>query len=596
VAVAAAALVVVLGGGYLALRSMRRPEIAGVSPSRARIGETATLSGGGFAASAAENVVLFGDVRAAVREASRQRLVVEVPELPTAAGRDTSFPVTVRVGGRESQPVPIAVFRAPRIHGLSPDVAMPGEEVTLAGSGWGSGAAVHFGPLPAEVIENRPDAIRVRVPAIEGPPGTPAPVTVAMGSDVSNEAPFLVGRLPLVQSVEPSSGAPGDVVTLTGRGFHWKAAENVVRVGGKRAFVVAVGEGSLKFSIPWIPGAGGETPIELRVPSVENAWQGVLTVQPAADPIDFRFVVEPLDAAPSSPHAVLATALGPAFVVAAAGGRTAADRALELQRRLNDAATALKASRDVTFEARSLETNPVLALTGRPDPILEVSDEDAAAYNEDWTKLGGKGGPVTRARLALWWQAVARDLVLVLLRGEKPRYAAALAPEGRVLGDVFDAARKTGAFGVPRSVITTAKPPMTAGLRLLALRVPASVVAAVVEAPQTARTAAVASPSPPPLQLDGMWVGTELEGGTRKYVTVTFRGRGGSLAYEGGISVSVPLLTLDQPQKDAVRYSIEYRGGQRYYVGQWDGRKITGRISSDPSRRGDVGAFELSPR
>jgi hypothetical protein len=596
VGLVAAALVVVLGGAYVGLRFLRRPEILGVSPARARIGETATLTGRGFAASPGENVVLFGDVQGAVREASRQRLVVEVPELPAAAGRDTSFPVTVQVGGRESQPVPIAVFKAPRIHGLSPDVAMPGEEVTLAGSGWGPAAVVRFGALAAEVVETRADAIRVRVPAIEGPPGTPAPVTVAMGSDVSNEAPFLVGRLPLVQSVEPSSVATGDVVTLTGRGFHWKAAENAVRVGGVRAFVAAVGDGSLKFTIPWIGGAGGEVPIELRVPSIENAWQGVLTVQPGADPIDFRFAVQPLDAAPSGPHAVLATALGPAFVLAAAERHTAADRALEAQRRLNDAAAPLKASRDVNFEVRNLETNPVLALGGRPETILEVTDEDAAAYNEDWTKLGGKGGPVTRARLALWWQAVARDLVLALLRGEKPRYAAALAPEGRVLGEVFEAARKTGSFGVPLSVVATAKPPMTAALRILALRVPASVTASVPEAPQTARATAAASPSPPPLQLEGMWVGTELEGGTRKYVTVTFRGRGGFLAYEGGISVSVPLLTLDQPQKDAVRYSIEYRGGQRYYVGRWDGRKITGRISSDGTGRGDVGAFELSPR
>ena len=46
----------------------------------------------------------------------------------------------------------------------------------------------------------------------------------------------------------------------------------------------------------------------------------------------------------------------------------------------------------------------------------------------------------------------------------------------------------------------------------------------------------------------------------------------------------------------AVQEEREYRGGQRYYAGTWDGRKIPGRISSDASGRGDVGAFELSPR
>jgi hypothetical protein len=596
VGLAGAGLLVLGGGAYLGLRSVSGPEVLGISPTRARIGEGVTLTGRSFAAAAGKNVVLFGDVPGTVREASPTRLVVEVPELPAVAGRDTSSFVTVRVGRRDSQPTPIAVYNAPRVHGLSPDVAMPGDEVTLAGSGWGPTAVVRFGPLAAEILENTPTAILVRVPVIEGPPGTPAPVTVAMGLDASNGAPFLVGRLPLVQSLQPTSASAGDIVTAKGRGFHWKAADNVVRVGGARSFVTSVSDDELKFSVPRT--ASGELPVEVRVPTSENKGEAVLTVQPLADPIDFRFVIEPLDAVPGSPHAVLATGLGPAFVLAASGKRSAADRALEGQRRLNEAATVLKASRDLNFEVRNLETSPSLALAGRPEAILDATDEDAAAYNEDWTRLGGRGGAVTRARLALWWQAVLRDLVLLLVRGEKPQYAAALASEGRVLGDVFEAARKTGRFGVPLSVAATAKPALTAALRTLALRVPASVTAAVPAGPAIAPAAPAgpAASTVPALRLEGSWIGTELQGGVRKYVTVTLRGRGGSVVYEGGISVSVPLLSLDQPQRDSVRYSLEFRGGRRYYVGKWDGRKITGRISSDPSGRGDVGAFELSPR
>jgi len=592
---AAVGALVLGAGAYFGLQSASRPEVIGVSPKRARIGEPVTLTGRSFAAIPAENGVLFGDVPGVVREATPTRLLVEVPELPAAAGKDTSFSVTVRVGGRDSQPMPIAIFNAPRIHGLSPNVAMPGEEVTLAGSGWAAAAVVRFGELAAEVLENTPTHIRVRVPAVEGPPGTPAPVTVAMGADeASNPAPFLLGRLPLVQAVQPDSAAPGDLITVTGRGFHWKAAENVVRVGGVRAFVASASDAELKFCVPWVGGTGGPLPVELRVPTSETKGEAVLTVPAGADPIEFRFTVEPLDVA-GSPHAVLTTGLGPAFVLAGAGKRTAADRALEAQRRLNEAAGPLKASRDLNFEARNLETGPVLALPGRPEAILEVTDEDAAAYNEDWTRLGGRGGSVTRARLALWWQAVARDVVLLLVRGEKPQYAAALSAEGRVLGDVFEAAKRTGRFGVPRAVITTARPPMTAALRTVAYRVPVAVTAAVSAAPQAPAAGPVPS-SAPPLRLEGVWIGSELEAGARKYVTMTFRGRGGSLVYEGGISVSVPLLSVDQIPSDTVRYVLEFRGGRRYYLGRWDGRKIAGRISSDASGRGDVGAFELSPR
>ena len=40
----------------------------------------------------------------------------------------------------------------------------------------------------------------------------------------------------------------------------------------------------------------------------------------------------------------------------------------------------------------------------------------------------------------------------------KPQFAAAIAPEGRVLGDVFDVAKKSGRFGVPRDVAAAVKP------------------------------------------------------------------------------------------------------------------------------------------
>jgi hypothetical protein len=58
----------------------------------------------------------------------------------------------------------------------------------------------------------------------------------------------------------------------------------------------------------------------------------------------------------------------------------------------------------------------------------------------------------------------------------------------------------------------------------------------------------------------------------------------------------LPLFGVEQPQKDAVRFGVEYRGGTHYFSGRWDGKKITGRISTDKSGRGETGAFELSRR
>ena len=252
-------------------------------------------------------------------------------------------------------------------------------------------------------------------------------------------------------------------------------------------------------------------------------------------------MAEPFTAVAGRGHAVLSTGLGPAFVLAASGGKTAAARAVEAAQRLNGAAAALRTTVGLNLEARGLDANPVLALAGRPEVLLEVAEEDAAAYNEDWTSLRGRGGPVTRARLARWWEALARDLVLLTIRGEKPRFAAAIAPEGRVLAQVFEAAQRTGRPGVPRQVIDEARPPLRDGLKLLALRVPASVTAPVAAAAAASLPTAAATPAPARLQLEGTWGGSQVEQGQRQYISVAFQRSGGSISYEGGITLTVPL-------------------------------------------------------
>jgi len=324
----------------------------------------------------------------------------------------------------------------------------------------------------------------------------------------------------------------------------------------------------------------------------ENVGQATLQVPSPPETAEFRFVAEPFDAAYGKTHAVLATALGPAFVLAASGGRSAADRAVEAQRRLNEAILVLR-SGALNFEVRTPDTTPALALAGRPELILEVTEEDAAAYNEDWTGLRGRGGAVSRTRLARWWEAVARDLVLILVRNERPQFAAALAPEGRVLGEVFQAGQKAGGNGLPTQVLATMKPATREALRLVAFRVPPAVPG--VQGPGSVAVAPAAAVAVP-LQLEGTWGGAEIEEGLRRDVTVTFKADSGSVSYEGMVTLTVPLLTLEQPQNNAVRFSLQYRGGIRYYNGRWDGQALAGTISRDPAGTEGVATFSLRRR
>jgi hypothetical protein len=58
----------------------------------------------------------------------------------------------------------------------------------------------------------------------------------------------------------------------------------------------------------------------------------------------------------------------------------------------------------------------------------------------------------------------------------------------------------------------------------------------------------------------------------------------------------VPLLTLDPPRRDQVRFSVQIRGGIRHYSGKWDGEAIRGSISTDAAGRNVVASFELRRR
>ena len=177
-----------LGGGV---------RLDGVEPARLRVGQRATLTGSGFASDPAGNSVLFDDRQAKVLQASPTRLEVEVPEAVAESGAERRVGVVVKKGRRASRAVEVAVFQGPRLHGISPEAALPGEEVVLAGAGWGPGATVRFGDAPAQLNDLQATRIRAIVPDGAGVPGTPAPVVVTVGGVESNPAPFIVGHLPV---------------------------------------------------------------------------------------------------------------------------------------------------------------------------------------------------------------------------------------------------------------------------------------------------------------------------------------------------------------------------------------------------------------
>jgi hypothetical protein len=578
------ALVLVAAMAGAAWYFLTTPRLSALQPTRAHPGQVVVVHGAHFSGA---SQVLFDNQAGRVLKAEATRLEVEVPELTLQPGADARVAVTVTNAGRRSGTLMLAAYLAPRLHGIAPEVALPGEDVELAGTGWTSGAVVRFGTQSADVLSLSPTHIRVRVPALDGPPGTPAPVTVAMGEALSNAAPFFLGRLPLVTSVQPASASPGDVLTVSGRGFSVAAGGTRVRIGGRAALTLAGGPTALRIVVPFGVGEGA-VPLEVQVAGIENVGQAVVNVPPAAGAlVDFRFVAEPLEEAPDGSRAAVSTELGPAFMLAALGPRSAAQRAHELQQRLNAAAVPLKAALTADIELRLGTGSPALGVRGRPDVLIDVTSADALAY----TEAGGRS--VSPERLASWWTALGRDLVQLLVRSERPHLTADLAPEGRVLGDLFQSGRRTASFGLPRTLLDDPRTPRAA-LRALALRVPAAV-----PEPLAAGAAATtpASPgAPAPLKLRGIWAGNERVPEGRRFISVTFGDNTGIYALESGLNLSLPLLSVEQPQRGSVRFSLRLGGGVRYYNGRWDGERLSGRVSSDAAGREDLGSFELVPR
>lgn len=138
---------------------------------------------------------------------------------------------------------------------------------------------------------------------------------------------------------------------------------------------------------------------------------------------------------------------------------------------------------------------------------------------------------------------------------------------------------------------------MRDALRTAGLRIPANVkgpAPAAAAGTTEAAAAATTAPAGPALRLDGRWSGSETDAGRITYITATFAGPGGTFTYERALSVSQPLLGVVQ-QKTVVRFSVQTGAGPRYYQGKWDGQKLTGTVSVDPTGKSPVGTFELSP-
>ena len=93
--------------------------------------------------------------------------------------------------------------------------------------------------------------------------------------------------------------------------------------------------------------------------------------------------------------------------------------------------------------------------------------------------------------------------------------------------------------------------------------------------------------------LVGSWNGSEDEGGSRRFPTLTFSKDGGTITYEtssGATALRVDSLKLEGA---SVRFAVTGLDGTRHYLGSLSGDSITGKISRDEAGRNPLGSFQL---
>ncbi|MCD8351546.1 MAG: IPT/TIG domain-containing protein [Planctomycetaceae bacterium] len=179
------------------------PEITFFDPTSGPINTIVTIEGRYFTDSP---TVLMNDAPVTPSTANDTLIKVKIPD-------SSSGTVEVKVHTTHGDAAEFFAVK-PIISSFSVPTGSVDDPVTINGSGFGSGAIVKFGNIPAAVDNITPTTISTSVPP--GAFGTPD-VTVTIGSETSGTKAFAV--IPKVTSAEPSPGFAEDPITVTGSGF-----------------------------------------------------------------------------------------------------------------------------------------------------------------------------------------------------------------------------------------------------------------------------------------------------------------------------------------------------------------------------------------
>ena len=560
-----AAGVLVALGGWRAYEGLRPapPVLSGVVPAKAEPGQTVTLAGTGLGTDAEKVVVRFGERRGAVTSATDTAVAATVPaDLAQAPPGDVR--VVVEVDGTESNALFMNLARFPRVTGVEPAVAMPGDEVEVTGSSLDTGgAAVRIGGFPATVVRAGAARLRVKVPDMPVVDGRGVPVEVTAGRETARPATLILGRLPLVTGLAPQSGEAGTTVTLSGHGLSAAPGATRVTFGSLEALVLAAGEREVKAVLPatGLLQSRQDLPVVVAVAEARSSPRVFTVSRPSGDVFRPRFAAAPAPGGDRDRHAVVGTEIGPLLLLT---GR--ADAASTAERAVRAAAALNAVMAAAVGEAVIIEARDTAVAAGR-SAIVTATAEDADTLSRGFA--GVAGARVAPGRLAEYWAALLNDYVGLFARRQRPNRIVQMAPGARALLDLYsDAGRRGGGGGVASALVADMPAARARALQQLAFAAPA--------------------PGPPSgIALAGAWEGTAEDGGPPRPIRVVIRAGDGALAgtltsTSGSVAAGIPLQDL-RYDRGVVRFTITLGGASRRFEGTLDGATLAGTVHGGPA-------------
>ena len=238
------------------------PRIVSVSPAQATPGTIVTLAGATFGGATS---VKFGAVAAlSFTVVSNNSITATVPAAAISGRVTVTTPA-----GTASSPADFIVIRAPTISSFTPATGPIQTSVTVNGTNLASVTSVSFNDtMASSVTILSPTSLRAVVPAS----ATSGKITVVgPAGQVLSAGSFAV--TPSIDGFQPSRGAPGTVVTITGQAFTGATA---VRVGAVLAANISV-TGSTQITAA-VPPTALSGPLSVTTASGTGTSAGSFTV------------------------------------------------------------------------------------------------------------------------------------------------------------------------------------------------------------------------------------------------------------------------------------------------------------------------------